>query len=127
MDCSPPKSLSDAGGGLCGLNVKYFFNYQSQIKGCEDTVTVFRLWSLVFGIFVIPLSIIEPKTIASYYALLFDITIQSGSLIPLSLEQLFIYSHFEVSAGSRCRNIFEIIQIIFPGKFIFTNLRSKNF
>ena len=59
---SPPKSLSDAGGGLCGLNVKYFFNYQSQIKGCEDTVTVFRLWSLVFGMFVIPVSIIEPKT-----------------------------------------------------------------
>ena len=23
---SPPKSLSDAGGGLCGLHVKYSFN-----------------------------------------------------------------------------------------------------
>ncbi|MCA6513198.1 MAG: hypothetical protein IM569_10055 [Chitinophagaceae bacterium] len=29
---SPPKSLSDAGGVLCGLNVKHSFNRQSQIK-----------------------------------------------------------------------------------------------
>ena len=31
-DCPSPKSLSDAGGGLCGLYVKYSFNRQSQIK-----------------------------------------------------------------------------------------------